>query len=209
MSLLFEGVGGVHGDGDIFKEDNQEAFAKFVRDCTDGKGVHFCMADGVRSWCAKKQGSLCHLHLLFLPSIMDTPFVEGYTTVCAYMIDHLEQFLQRDTPGVHFRMADGVRTSCVKVQGSLCHLHLLLLPSSMDTPFVEGYTTECAYMIGHSEQLFKETFSVCINSLRKSGSRSVTGCGKGVATLLISTIACSIFVCPRNSMAATVLVWGF
>ena len=47
MSVFFAGVGGVHGDGDIFREDNQEAFIKFVRDCTDGKGVHFCMADGV------------------------------------------------------------------------------------------------------------------------------------------------------------------
>ena len=42
------GVGGLEGDGDIFRPDNQEAFIKFVHDNTDGQGVHFVMADGVR-----------------------------------------------------------------------------------------------------------------------------------------------------------------
>ena len=51
LLLLFEGVGGLSGDGDIFREDNQEAFVKFVRDCSDGKGVHFCMADGASTCC--------------------------------------------------------------------------------------------------------------------------------------------------------------
>ena len=37
----------MNGDGDIFNEENQAAFIKFVHDCTDGKGIHFCMADGV------------------------------------------------------------------------------------------------------------------------------------------------------------------
>ena len=45
----FPGVGGLDGDGDIFNPDNQEAFTKFVLDQTDGKGVHFVMADGVRN----------------------------------------------------------------------------------------------------------------------------------------------------------------
>ncbi|XP_031559372.1 cap-specific mRNA (nucleoside-2'-O-)-methyltransferase 1-like [Actinia tenebrosa] len=40
------GVGGKDGDGDIFNEDNLEAFKDFVMDSTDGKGVHFVMADG-------------------------------------------------------------------------------------------------------------------------------------------------------------------
>lgn len=40
------GVGGLQGDGDVFKPDNQEAFHDFVKDNTDGKGVHFVMADG-------------------------------------------------------------------------------------------------------------------------------------------------------------------
>lgn len=40
------GVGGLEGDGDIFRPDNQEAFIKFVHDNTDGQGVHFVMADG-------------------------------------------------------------------------------------------------------------------------------------------------------------------
>ena len=42
------GVGGVEGNGDIFNPDNQAAFIQFVKDNTDGKGVHFVMADGVR-----------------------------------------------------------------------------------------------------------------------------------------------------------------
>nr|KAG5714393.1 hypothetical protein BaRGS_006839 [Batillaria attramentaria] len=48
-SEMFEphyGVGGLHGDGDIFRPDNQEAFINFVRRNSDGKGVHFVMADG-------------------------------------------------------------------------------------------------------------------------------------------------------------------
>ncbi|XP_076464840.1 cap-specific mRNA (nucleoside-2'-O-)-methyltransferase 1-like isoform X2 [Babylonia areolata] len=48
-SEMFEphyGVGGVEGDGDIFRPDNQAAFINFVHNNTDGKGVHFCMADG-------------------------------------------------------------------------------------------------------------------------------------------------------------------
>lgn len=40
------GVGGLEGDGDIFRPDNQQAFIKFVHDNTDGLGVHFVMADG-------------------------------------------------------------------------------------------------------------------------------------------------------------------
>ncbi|KAJ8045693.1 Cap-specific mRNA (nucleoside-2'-O-)-methyltransferase 1 [Holothuria leucospilota] len=40
------GVGGSDGDGDITRGDNLEAFREFVLDNTDGKGVHFVMADG-------------------------------------------------------------------------------------------------------------------------------------------------------------------
>lgn len=40
------GVGGLEGDGDIFRPDNQAAFIKFVYDNTDGLGCHFVMADG-------------------------------------------------------------------------------------------------------------------------------------------------------------------
>ncbi|CAG2235351.1 CMTR1 [Mytilus edulis] len=39
-------VGGAEGDGDIFNPDNQAAFIQFVKENTDGKGVHFVMADG-------------------------------------------------------------------------------------------------------------------------------------------------------------------
>lgn len=45
--LYHQGVGGKDGDGDIFRPDNQAEFAKFVLANTDGKGVHFVMADGV------------------------------------------------------------------------------------------------------------------------------------------------------------------
>jgi len=40
------GVGGHRGDGDIFREDNLTEFRKFVVENSDGKGVHFVMADG-------------------------------------------------------------------------------------------------------------------------------------------------------------------
>ena len=40
------GVNGREGDGDVFKEENIKAFKKFVLENTDGKGVHFMMADG-------------------------------------------------------------------------------------------------------------------------------------------------------------------
>merc|ERR550539_221420 len=40
------GEGGRDGDGDVFKEENIKAFTKFVLENTDGKGVHFMMADG-------------------------------------------------------------------------------------------------------------------------------------------------------------------
>lgn len=48
-SQMFEphyGVGGLQGDGDIFKPENQECFIDFVKQNTENKGVHFVMADG-------------------------------------------------------------------------------------------------------------------------------------------------------------------
>ncbi|KAK6489450.1 cap-specific mRNA (nucleoside-2'-O-)-methyltransferase 1-like isoform X1 [Huso huso] len=48
-SELFEpyyGEGGVDGDGDITRPENISAFRNFVLESTDGKGVHFLMADG-------------------------------------------------------------------------------------------------------------------------------------------------------------------
>ncbi|XP_028647790.1 LOW QUALITY PROTEIN: cap-specific mRNA (nucleoside-2'-O-)-methyltransferase 1 [Erpetoichthys calabaricus] len=48
-SELFEpyyGEGGVDGDGDITRPENITAFRNFVLENTDGKGVHFLMADG-------------------------------------------------------------------------------------------------------------------------------------------------------------------
>lgn len=40
------GVGGRDGDGNVFSPDNIEAFARYVKENTDGAGVHFMMADG-------------------------------------------------------------------------------------------------------------------------------------------------------------------
>ena len=39
-------MGGKEGDGDVFREDNFLEFKKFVLSQTEGKGVHFMMADG-------------------------------------------------------------------------------------------------------------------------------------------------------------------
>ena len=47
-SLNLLGVKGIDGDGDVYKPDNLQEFRKFVMDSTDGRGVHFVMADGVR-----------------------------------------------------------------------------------------------------------------------------------------------------------------
>ena len=45
---IFAGLGGYDGDGDVTKPDNLVAFQEYVMEQTDGKGVHFVMADGVR-----------------------------------------------------------------------------------------------------------------------------------------------------------------
>ena len=44
------GVGGYDGDGDITKPDNLVAFQNYVLEQTEGMGVHFVMADGVRMY---------------------------------------------------------------------------------------------------------------------------------------------------------------
>ena len=48
LPLLFIGKGGYDGDGDITKPENVEEFKEYVLTCTEGRGVHFVMADGVR-----------------------------------------------------------------------------------------------------------------------------------------------------------------
>ena len=40
-------MGGIHGDGDVMRSDNQREFRKFVLENTNNEGVHFVMADGV------------------------------------------------------------------------------------------------------------------------------------------------------------------
>ena len=58
LSSLTVGVGGLDGDGDIYRPDNLREFQTFVLKSTGGRGVHFVMADGVSValclWC-------CHL----------------------------------------------------------------------------------------------------------------------------------------------------
>ena len=43
------GVDGYKGDGDVTRLDNLQEFQKYVLEQTDGDGVHFVMADGVRT----------------------------------------------------------------------------------------------------------------------------------------------------------------
>ena len=38
----FYGVGGVEGDGDVFKPDNVRELRRFVLENTDGKGLSSC-----------------------------------------------------------------------------------------------------------------------------------------------------------------------
>lgn len=40
------GVGGMDGDGDVYRDDNQQEFSRYVLKNTDGRGVHVVMADG-------------------------------------------------------------------------------------------------------------------------------------------------------------------
>ena len=42
-----QGVGGIDGDGDVYNPKNIREFQRFVFAQTEGKGVHFMMADGV------------------------------------------------------------------------------------------------------------------------------------------------------------------
>lgn len=44
------GKGGYDGDGDITKPENVEEFQSYVLTCTENRGVHFVMADGVSAF---------------------------------------------------------------------------------------------------------------------------------------------------------------
>ena len=41
------GINGPEGDGDVYKTENIREFQRHVVNNTEGKGVHFMMADGV------------------------------------------------------------------------------------------------------------------------------------------------------------------
>ena len=47
MYINIAGVNGYDGDGDITRPDNLIAFKEYVISQTEGRGVHFVMADGV------------------------------------------------------------------------------------------------------------------------------------------------------------------
>ena len=47
MHIDNAGVNGYDGDGDITRPDNLIAFREYVMSQTEGRGVHFVMADGV------------------------------------------------------------------------------------------------------------------------------------------------------------------
>jgi len=40
------GVGGLEGDGDVYRPDNQQTVTEFIMNNTNNKGLHFVMADG-------------------------------------------------------------------------------------------------------------------------------------------------------------------
>ena len=42
-------IPGKYGDGDVYKSENIISFSNYIHDITAGLGVHFMMADGVRS----------------------------------------------------------------------------------------------------------------------------------------------------------------
>lgn len=44
---LSAGINGLDGDGDVYNTNNIKEFQRFVFAQTEGKGVHFMMADGV------------------------------------------------------------------------------------------------------------------------------------------------------------------
>jgi cap1 methyltransferase len=44
---LVQGLHGIEGDGDVYRPENIKEFTHFVLSQTEGKGVHFMMADGV------------------------------------------------------------------------------------------------------------------------------------------------------------------
>ena len=48
MFYSWTGVGGIEGDGDVYRPDNLIEFQKFVMKSTNNEGLHFVMADGVR-----------------------------------------------------------------------------------------------------------------------------------------------------------------
>ena len=55
------GVGGYQGDGDVTRLDNLLEFQKYVQEQTDGDGVHFVMAGGVRRTVANSHDAVIFL----------------------------------------------------------------------------------------------------------------------------------------------------
>jgi hypothetical protein len=55
---LVQGLHGIEGDGDVYRPENIKEFTHFVLSQTEGKGVHFMMADGVSTNYLLKQNRI-------------------------------------------------------------------------------------------------------------------------------------------------------
>ena len=74
------GVRGYDGDGDITKPENQTEFRNYVMENSEGKGVHFVMADGVSSHLARRCGRPCIEELSPPPSpSLLSPSPQGFS----------------------------------------------------------------------------------------------------------------------------------
>jgi len=81
-NTMFLGVGGVEGDGDVYRPDNLLEFQQFVFENTNQQGLHFMMADGVSVLllftCIKFLSHVLNmLNMLFCGS--DVAFPEKYS----------------------------------------------------------------------------------------------------------------------------------
>uniref|UniRef100_A0A8B9KBF2 Cap-specific mRNA (nucleoside-2'-O-)-methyltransferase 1 n=1 Tax=Astyanax mexicanus TaxID=7994 RepID=A0A8B9KBF2_ASTMX len=123
-SELFEpyyGEGGVEGDGDITLPENISAFRNFVLENTERRGLHFLMADGVRSDDKKK--ILIKQKVYFFQKLLHVQrlnFVKviGFVRHCSVQVKALAKIhaYVRDPTLSESRQAD-IRKECLKLWG--------------------------------------------------------------------------------------------
>lgn len=80
------GENGYSGDGDVTKPENLEAFSQYVKDNTDGAGVHFAMADGVRYYTNVTKIFAMHAHAFSTFCISEKAFLEEKALVLFFCI---------------------------------------------------------------------------------------------------------------------------